>query len=109
MSDTLNLDYTAIAKQVLEEIKTDCTEYKSLSGENKTAYEKALTDLSALSVKLASAKPEETDAIKKEIEIVKVAITSISAVSEMFLFRKTINIIGGILGTAGKTALAAFL
>lgn len=105
MSDTFNIDYAVLAKQVVDEIKKDWADYKNLSGESKTAYEKAVNDLASLSVRLASAKPEDSNAIKKEIEIVKVTISSISAVSEMFLFRKTVNIIGGILGTAAKAAL----
>lgn len=109
MSDTMNIDCIALARQVLEEIKSSSSEYKNLSEANKAVYEKAVNDLSALSVKLASAKPEEAESVKKEIEIVKLTIMSISAISEMFLFRKTINIIGGILGTAGKAALAALL
>jgi hypothetical protein len=105
-----SIDYAAIAKDIVTEIKGDYSGYKSLSDESKAQYELLVKDIAELSLKAAVlTDPVEQAALQKEIDICQVSVNSIDAVQNMYLMRKTIDVTGKILAAAGKAAITLAL
>lgn len=101
------IDYKELGKTVLTQIQSEWSGYKKLSDEDKKEFDLIVNDIAKLTLQLSNADANETIKINKEIEIAKVSLESLNAISEMYMFRTIVNITGKVLGIALATIVSS--
>lgn len=108
LEDLKLIDWEAIAREVLAMLKAEGKGIlDTLSEEDKKIYVEALKDYAMLNYKLAIEKDEQAiQKLKDEMLIVEITVESLTSIAEMYLFQKTLNIIGKTLGIVLKGVMS---